>query len=213
MVKIAAAFGGKKLAGIKGYQSYMSLDMEIQGMALTPGIEKTIVYPDKAKMVQKTPFSDRVQCLDGESGWVQGPMGVQDMDAIQIATMKDEITGSMITLLMDPSAFTCHALGQEELDGLLCDRVNVQTDNGDFTLYYVDAATHLIVMEQGKGEDPISGSAIQQKIKYADYKDFGGFKRPGTLTILHDDEHFATGEMKKFVVNPQVTADYFRKPR
>ncbi len=212
MAKVASKVGGKKLASLKGYRSDMSLDLEIQGMALTFGIEQTIVYPDKMKMVQKTPFGEMVQGLDGETGWASGPMGVQDMEAAQLAAMKEEITGSSITLLKDPSAYTCQALDPEELDGVMCDRVYVPADDGDFTLYYVDQATGLIMMEQGKGEDPMSGSPVQQKIKYADYKDFGGYQRPGTIEILHDDEHFAAGEMRKFEANPKVADGFFAKP-
>jgi len=212
MAKAAKEIGGTKLAGLKGFTSEMSLDLEIQGMALTFGIVQTIVYPDKVKSVQKTPFGEMAQGYDGETAWMQGPMGIEDLPADRLDDMKKEITGSLISLLRDPGAYTCQALEQEELDGVLCDRVYVPADGGDFTLYYVDAATNLVVMQQGKGEDPMTGSPVQEKIKYADYKDFGGIKRPGTLTMLHDDEHFAAGEMKKFVVNPKLADGYFSKP-
>jgi hypothetical protein len=212
MAKTAKAVGGKKLAGIKGYSTEMSLDLEIQGMALTFGIEQTIVYPDKYKSVQKTPFGEMVQAYDGEAAWMQGPMGVQDVPGDGLDAMKEEISGSLITLLRDPGVYTCQVLEQEELDGVLCDRVYVPGDGSAFTLYFIDAATSFVVMEQGKGEDPMTGSPVQQKIKYADYKDFGGYMRPGTITILHDDEHFAAGEMKAFAVNPKLDDGYFAKP-
>ena len=67
-------------------------------------------------------------------------------------------------------------------------------------------------MEQGKGADPMSGTPVQEKIMYADYKDVGGFQRPSTFTILHDGEHFASGELKKFTANPKLADGFFAKP-
>ncbi|MBU0741736.1 insulinase family protein [bacterium] len=212
MAKAATAIGGKQLATLKGFMSELSLDLEIQGMPLTFGIEQTIVYPDKLKTIQKTPFGEMAQCLDGDTAWARGPMGVQDLPAEQLGDMKQEITGSTMTLLRDHGQRACQALAQEELDGVICDRVYVTKEDGDFTLFYLDAATGLIVMEQGKGQDPMSGSPVQEKIMYADYKDYGGFKRPSTLTILHDGEHFAAGVLKKFEANPKIADGYFTKP-
>ena len=139
-------------------------------------------------------------------------MGVEDLPAEQTGDMKKEITGATLSMLRDPGQLTCQALEQEELDGVLCDRVYIAKDGGDFTLFYLDAATSLILMEQGKGNDPMTGSPVQEKVMYADYKDFDGFKRPATITILHDGEHFAAGVLKKFVANPKVADDFFAKP-
>ena len=212
MARVAEKVGGRKLASLRGFRSEMSLDLEIQGMALTFGIEQTIVFPDKVKMVQKTPFGEMSSAVDGDTGWAVGPGGATDMDASQVATMKEEITGSLLTILMDPSVHACQALEPEELDGVLCDRVYIPGEGGEFSLYYVDQASDLIVMEQGKGQDPMSGSPVQEKIKYGDYKAFDGFQRPGTIEILHDDEHFASGELKSFDANPKLDDGFFAKP-
>jgi len=212
MGKAAAAIGGKKLASLKGFVSEMTLDLEIQGMPISVTAEQTIVYPDKLKVVQKTPFGEMTQVLDGEAGWMLTPGGVQDVPADGLGDMKQEITGATMSLLRDPAGQTCQALDQEELDGVLCDRVYVDQGDGDFQLFYLDAASGLILMEQGKGQDPMTGSPVQEKIMYADYADFGGYQRPSTITILHDGEHFAAGELKKFVPNPKVDDGFFAKP-
>ena len=212
MGKAAAAIGGKKLASLKGYASVMSLDLEIQGMPISVGVEQTIVYPDKLKAVQKTSFGEMTQVLDGETAWMLTPGGVQDVPADGLDDMKKEITGSTMTILRDYGQQTCQALDQEELEGVLCDRVYLDQGDGDFKLFYLDAASGLILMEQGKGQDPMTGSPVQEKIMYTDYTDFGGIQRPSTFTILHDGEHFAAGELKKFVPNPKVADGFFAKP-
>jgi len=212
MAKAAQAVGGKKVAALKGFATEMSLDLEIQGMALTFGVEKTVIYPDKMKGVQKTPFGEMIQGLDGEAAWMQGPMGIQDLPAEQLGSLKQEITGDTISMLRDHAGLACQALEQEELDGTLCDRVYVSMADGEFSLLYIDAASGLILMEQGKGQDPMSGSPVQQKVMYGEYKDFGGFQRPASITILHDGEQFAVGEMKTFTADPKVADGFFAKP-
>ena len=214
LIKAAAkAMGGKKLTALKGYGQTLDLALEIQGMALNFGIESTIVYPDRMKMVQKTPFGNMVQCLDGESGWADTPGGVQEITGDDLDAMREQIKGDLISILRDPSALSCQALDQAEYEGVLCDRVHVTGFGEDYKLVYLDAATHLPAMVQGKGNDPVSGSPVVSKTVYSDYTDFGGYKLAGKITILHDDAHFADGTVTAFTANPNVAADFFKNKK
>jgi len=212
MDRAAAAVGGKKLAAMKGFSTKQVLAAEIQGMSLSISMETTIVLPDRLKLVQKLPFGETIQVLDGDKGWVQSPMGVQDVPDDGIAEMREQIDGEMLILLRDHASYACQALPPEELDGKPCERVYITAKNGEYTLYYLDAATGLPVMEQSKGKAPMTGEPVTQKVKYADYKDFGGVQRPATFSILHDDKVFATGETSSFTLNPQVATGFFAKP-
>ncbi|MBA4377724.1 MAG: hypothetical protein C0395_03580, partial [Gemmatimonas sp.] len=108
--RAAAAVGGKKLADMKGFATKQTLAAEIQGMSLNITMETTIVLPDRLKLIQKLPFGESTQVLDGDKGWVKSPMGVQDIEGADAAKMRDQIEGDMLMLLRDHAGRTCQAL-------------------------------------------------------------------------------------------------------
>jgi hypothetical protein len=126
--------------------------------------------------------------------------------------LQDEMKSDLLTMLRDPSALNCQDLGQEELDGVLCDRIYVTGAGEDYQLLYLDAASHLPVMVQSKGTDPMSGSPVVQKLLYQDYKAYSGIQVAQILVILHDDQEFAKGTLKSFSIDPKVDGAFFAKP-
>lgn len=210
MAKAAKAIS-PKLTAMKGYSSKVSLDLEIQGMPMSFGIEQIVALPDRMKMVQKTPFGEMSQVLNGDEAWAVSPMGSQDIPAEQVGKVKEEMTTDMVMLLHNHAALTCQALDPAEVEGRLCDRVYVTGAGEDFILLCLDQATGLPVMEQSKGADPMTQSPVVQKTYYRDYKDFGGVTFPSALVIHHDDEEFATGSISEFVLNPKVTDAMFSR--
>lgn len=200
-----------KLSGLKSYSSKMSLDLEIQGMPMSFGIEQTVVLPDRMKMVQKTPFGEMSQVLNGDEAWAVSPMGTQDIPAEQVAHVREEIDTDLIMLLRNHADLTCQALEPEEIQGTLCDRVYVTGAGEDFILVCLDQATGLPFMQQGKGADPVTQSPVVQKTYYKDFKDFGGATYASSLVIHHDDEEFATGSITELKLNPKVEDAMFQR--
>jgi len=200
-----------KLASLKSYSSKTSLDLEIQGMPMSFGIEQTVVLPDRMRMVQKTPFGEMSQVLNGDEAWAVSPMGTQDIPAEQVGELRKEIATDLIMLLRDHADLTCQALEPEEIQGTLCDRVYVTGAGDDFILVCLDQATGLPFMQQSKGADPMTQSPVVQKTYYKDYKDFGGVTYASSLVIHHDDEEFATGRITELKLNPKVDDAVFQR--
>lgn len=206
------AMGGKKIGGMNGYFGEMSLDLEIQGMALTFGVEKTIVYPNQIKLAQKTPFGNMVQALDVDVAWADTPGGIVDIEGDDIKGLLEEIEKDFYTVLRNRSDISCQAIDQAEVDGVLCDRVYVTGIGENFILYCFDAETHLLVMDQTKGADMVTGAPVVAKTMYSDYAAIDGVQVAQTIVILHDDEQFAAGTVSKFERNPKLEAGFFSKP-
>lgn len=200
-----------ELADLKSYSSKLSLDLEIQGMPMSFGIEQTVVLPDRMKMVQKTPFGEMSQVLNGDEAWAVGPMGTQDIPADQVAHVREEIDTDLIMLLRNHADLTCQALEPEEIQGTLCDRIYVTGAGEDFILVCLDQATGLPFMQQGKGADPVTQSPVVQKTYYKDFKDFGGATYASSIVIHHDDEEFATGSITELKLNPKVDDAMFQR--
>ncbi|HPF35816.1 MAG TPA: pitrilysin family protein [Candidatus Krumholzibacteria bacterium] len=200
-----------KVQGLKSYTSKLNLALEIQGMPMNFGIEMVAVLPDRMKMVQKTPFGEMSQVMNGDEGWAKGPMGTQDIPAEQMDGLREQLDSDLIMLLRNHADLTCQALDAAEVDGVMCDRVYVTGVGEDFILICLDQATGLPFMQQSKGADPMTGSPVVQKTYYKDYKDFGGAKYASNLVITHDDEEFATGTISELSLNPKVDASVFKR--
>jgi len=208
----AAGAVSPKLAKLKSYHSESSLDLEIPGMGMmTFGIEMTVELPGRMKMVQKTPFGEMSQVLNGDEGWSVGPMGPQDIPAEQLGDLRDEVKSDLIVMLKDHASLSCQALEPAKINGTLCDLVYITGVGDDFILLCFDQATGLPFMNQSKGNDPMTGSPVVAKTYYSDWKDFGGTTYAGAFTIHHDDEEFAVGTVKAFNMNPTIDAATFSR--
>jgi predicted Zn-dependent peptidase len=200
-----------KLSKLNSYHSEASLDLELQGMAMTFGIEMFVALPDRMKMIQKTPFGEMSQVLSGDEGWAVGPMGAQDVPADQLDGMRDEIKSDIVMMLKDRAALTCQALEPADINGTMCDQVYVTGIGDDFILLCFDQATGLPFMNQSKGNDPMTGSPVVTKTYYSEWKDFGGINYASAFVIHHDDEEFAVGTVKSYEMNPKLDEAMFTR--
>lgn len=210
--KAAAAVGAKKLAGVESFVSKMGLDLKIQGMDLHFDVVKTIAYPDRMHMMQKTPFGNMAQAVTADGGWAQGPMGVQDVAGEDLADLRREIRADMISVLRDHSGLTCQALGPEEIDGRVCERVYITGLGDDYLMFYLDAESFLPAAEQAPGKDPVSQGPVVRRTVYGDYATFAGLKMPSSMVILHDGEEFAKATFDGLEINPKIDEAIFAKP-
>ena len=210
--KAAAAVGGKKLAGLKSFASKMGLDLKIQGMDLHFDIVKTVVYPDRLHMLQKTPFGNMAQAVTADGGWAQGPAGIQDVTGDDLADLRREIDADIISVLRDHSQLVCQALEPEEIEGRVCDRVYITGLGDDYLLVYLDAENSLPRAEQAPGKDPMSQGPVVRRTIYGEYQTLSGLKMPATFVILHDGEEFAKATYDGFDIDPKIDDSLFVKP-
>ena len=209
--RAAQAVGGKALARMRAYHRTMELNLTIQGMPMTFTVETLIKLPDHMKQVQKTPFGEMSQVLAGNQAWAKTPMGDKEITGDDLQSMRDQLAQELLVLLKDHADLTCQALDPVEQDGRTLDRVYITGIGDDYILLYLDHDTGLPAMEQSKGQNPMSGEPVVQKVVYGEWENHGGVKVPATLTILNDDEEFAKATLKEFALNPNVPADAFTR--
>ncbi len=207
--RAAQAVGGKALAGLKGFSRSMKLDLTLQGMPMTFTVETMIRLPDHMKQIQKTPFGEMSQVLAGDKAWANTPMGRKEITGDDLQGMRDSMAQELLLLLKDHGGLTCQALDPVEMDGKTYDRVYITGLGDDYILLYLDPETGLPALEQTKGQNPMSGEPVVQKTRYEDWRAFDGLKVPASITILHDDEQFATATLESFSLNPRLADDTF----
>jgi len=212
MTTAAAGAGGQdKFAGLKSYYEKSELAAKIQGMDLNFVIEKTVVYPDRMVMIQKTPFGDMTQVLDGDTGWSSSPRGTEDLGPDDRQRMQEEIASDLIRMLGHPDEFVFQALAPTEIEGVMCDPVYVTAEGIDYQIVFLDPQSGRVRMIQSQGTSPLTQAPATQKVYVDDYQELGGFTMPKTMRLMFDDELFGTIAVQQFEANPRVDEAAFKK--
>ncbi len=208
----AVAMGGVDLfSGLKNYTEKSYLEAKIQGMDLRFDIEKVVIYPDKIHTTQKTPFGNSTQVVSGDSGWMVGPMGSQDMDAAMLANAKAELQNDLNGTFRNMDNFKYQALDPRTVDGISCLPVYVTDEDGDYRIFFLNAETMLPYMVQEKGTSPMTQAPAVQKVYLDEYMDAGGFKVASKMRLVFDDEEFGSGGIEEFVPNGKIDKSLFKK--
>lgn len=206
------AAGGKNLfSGLDSHFSKSLLSATIQGMALEFTIEKTVVYPDKAYTIQKTPFGNMTQVLAGDACWATGPMGNKDLQGEDLQAAKDELMTDTVSVFKYLDRFRCQALDPAQVDGVSCNPVHVSGVGKDYQIFFLDARTNEVVMIQSPGTSPMTQAPVTQKVYVDESMQTGGFNMPKTLRLTYDDELFGTISVEEFTANPKVDQTLFVK--
>ncbi len=213
MDKAAAAVGAKPLAALKSYHRKTKLSATIQGMSLDFGVDETVVYPDRMRLVQTTPFGNMTQVTDGKGGWAEGPQGAKDLSADEVAKSREGMETDLLRILRDRKSLTCQALDPAQVDGRQLERVCVTGAGKDYLIYYLDPATSLPAIEETPAVSPMTQAPVLQKTVYDAYGDFAGLHMPKAMTILQDGEKFASGTVEGFELNPTLATDFFQKKK
>ncbi len=212
MTASAEASGGvKKFKSLKSLYEVISLDANIQGMALTFTTHKTTQYPDKVHSLTKTPFGDQEKAVDGNKGWASGMQGLKDLEGEDLQEAKEEMQTDTIGIFRNLDGFQCQALKPTKVDGVMCNPVHVSGIGDSYQIFFLDAATNLVKMVQSPGQSPMTGAPVTQKIIVDEYQDMDGFNLPKIIRLTYDDEPFATGTVKEFKANAKVDAGLFKK--
>ncbi len=212
MVAAREAAGGADLfTGLKSYFNKSQLAATIQGMDLNFIIEKTVVFPDKAYTLQKTPFGTMTSVLAGDKGWATGPMGDKDLEGEDLQAARDELMNDMMGLFKHLDRFQCQALEPTKVDGVLCNPVYVTGVGDDYQIIFLNADDNRVVMIQSPGQSPMTGAPVTQKVHVDDYMQTGGYTMPKVMRLTYDDELFGTITVQEFQANPEVDMSLFKR--
>jgi len=212
MAASADASGGQaRFADIKTYSETTVLEANIQGMDMTFTIVKQVVYPDKAHTLQKTPFGNMTNVINGDTGWSTGPMGDKAMEGEDLARAHEELQTDMLGILRNMDAWTFQALDPQEIEGRMCNPVYATGVGEDYRIIYLDTDGNQVVMVEQPGTSPMTQAPVTQKVFIDEYMEADGFAMPKKMRITYDDELFGTGTVESFKANVDVDMGLFTK--
>ena len=154
--------------------------------------EITIQGPAQFKSVVRLGEGQRehtiVHLLDGEKAAILIDGQAQPVSGGNLAQMRQTLqldqAMKLVPLLMDP-AFQVAPLGEFQFNGRVVVGVRVVgRGQRDLRLYF-DRETALLVKSEHL-LDGAGGKDVRQEAYYADYREVGGYRRPGKVTAYRD---------------------------
>lgn len=153
--------------------------------------------------------------LNGDKGWRDINDNVQDLDDDAIAREKRTLylmTAPALPGRLKGKGYKATADGEEKVEDKPAAVVKVVGPDGkDFRLFF-DKESGLPVKLVARVVG-WNGEEFEQETTFADYKDFGGFKRPGKVVSKRDGEAFAEQSAIDFKVEKDLPASMFEEPK
>jgi hypothetical protein len=155
--------------------------MSIAAMGMEGQTTIKAAAPDKMVMNIETGMGAMNQGYNGVIGWSDNPMtGAQLLDGDQLATMK--LQADFFGPLNYSKHFTTMETVEETtFNGQAAYKVKLVTTTGRDTFQYFAKDGALLLGSEGVQSGPMGESEV--KTTFSDYKDFGGSKIPGKVTI------------------------------
>jgi hypothetical protein len=180
LARYVDALGGE--AALRKHQSSTRKGkMSIAAMGMEGQTTMYAAAPDKMVMNIETGMGAMNQGYNGEIGWSDNPMtGAQLLDGDQLATMK--LQADFYGPLNYSKHFTSMETVEEtEFAGQAAYKVKMVNTAGRESFQYFAKDGGLLLGSQGVQAGPMGESEV--KTSFSDYKDFGGSKIPGKVTI------------------------------
>ena len=189
-------------------------------IAFAPGVEGPFLleFQRPLKMHMEATIQGRslIRVYDGKSaGWVINPFeetkGVQSMSAADLSTISDEADFDGPLVDYQAKGNRIELTGKDDVDGKPVFKLKLIRKNGDERIYYIDAASFLVLKWDGVTHS--DGKKIPIRNFLHDYRDVGGLKFPFEI----DTGFPETPEQRQFTIekvelNPQIDESHFAKP-
>jgi hypothetical protein len=217
---IKAHGGADNLTKFKAAVLKMKGKVQVGGMAIEFASTASIQDPDKMKVETDIDFMGNklsfVQVLDDDKGWIKFADKVMDMDKDQVAEMVEQLHARRVASLapLGDRSFKLSLMGESKINGK--DAVGVQVsckDRRDVSLFF-DKQSGLIVKTETRSRDIFGGNdqEFTAETYFAEYKDFGGVKRPTKQTLKRDGKDFGEVEISEYDPKDKLDNSVFAKP-
>jgi hypothetical protein len=215
---IDAHGGAQKLSAVRADRVQLKGTLHIGPSAVPFTDEVTIQLPGQFKSTVRLLEGGRthtiVHLLNGEGASIVIDGRTQSVSSSNLAQMRQTLqlahAMKLVPLLVDP-AFTISYLGEFQYNGRILVGVQVVGySQRDLRLYF-DKETALLVKSEHL-LDGIGGKDVRQEAFYSDYRDVGGYRRPGRVTAYRDGKKVMETELVGAVRFDHLAANVFTQP-
>jgi zinc protease len=204
--RVQQALGGAdKLAAVKDITYQADVEIQTPGGALKATQRNLLLLPGAMRQEAQLPFGKHIAYSDGQSGWMLGPQGPQNLPAPVQKQIRGELFRQLFTLALsdrDPG---------RKVNAVADDAVEISDAAGESVRVQIDPASGLPMKLTYSGEGMGAPGDVEER--YADWRDVGGLKVPYKITINQNGKKFADVTITDYKINSGVTiADLSKKP-
>jgi hypothetical protein len=209
LARAAELAGGEALRGVTSLKTVSDAKVTVQGMTLAIAGTEIRVLPDRVFSSQKLPFGEIVTVVDGTTGWMRGPQGVQDLPPSMLADAEAERMRDVLWVLTHCGELSLQTMDPVTEGDASFQRVFVASDVVKDWVLYFDADGMLAGMDyQGTDEQGPASMAV----RYPTFMEVSGIKVPATIEVRREGEPFLTGTVTSVEVNPVIDDTIFQRP-
>jgi len=152
-------------------------------------LEITVKEPDKYLMVIKIPQQGEVrQGFNGKTGWVKSSQGLREMNANELATLKQSLELSKAIKISEPFP-RMTVTGREKVGDSEAYVLEHKPADGVTEKLFFDAQTGLLLRKLTITNTVLV--PIPEQIDFEDYREVDGVKLPFTIRISNIDTWFS----------------------
>ncbi len=175
--KYFAAAGGQAAAA--KFQTQVVKGTVAQSQNRNSTFEVTSKSPDKYLLVVQTPQGSMRRALNGASGWADGPRGVRELGASELADARR--AADLFSLVKFTPAQTMRVIGRRKLNDrdviVVVDRPSEKVQRR----YFFDAETGLLTRIVTLTDALLNN--LPEQIDFEDYRDVDGAKIPFVVRV------------------------------
>jgi hypothetical protein len=173
---VVKAYGGwKAIEGVKSVVSQGQATIAQMG-GIQMGIKISSLYPDKLRQDMITPQGDMSILFDGESAFMESPMGSQPLPPEVTVSLKDTTFRDVIPLLqhLTNNDTPIQYSASEELDGEPVSVLLLAQPSGEALKIYVSEETNLILKYAFRETE--RGTSMDKETIFSDYREVDGIQ-------------------------------------
>jgi len=203
---IEASGGAEKIDKYKGSKSTGKGSIQIQGLDLEFTSESVTMFPDKSKEVIKMDVMGQTITIEQKQIGDKSSLTVNGMAMDLPDAMKEEMKQSStyeavqrLTPLLSDAEFKLKSLGASKIDGKDVTGIEVGGKGLKEVKLFFEKSTGLILQAERRGFDPTGMKEVKQVMKFLEYKEVNGLKKPWKVSVTNDGQKFmeaTTTEMK-----------------
>jgi photosynthetic reaction center cytochrome c subunit len=179
--KYLAAVGGQAAAA--KFQTQILKGTVAQSQDHNSTFEVTTKSPDKYLLVVKTPQGSMHRALNGATGWMEGPRGVRELGASEIADARR--AADLLGVVTFKPAPSMRVIGRRKLNDrdmiIVVDRPSETVQRR----YFFDAETGLLTRIMTLTDALLNN--LPEQIDFEDYRDVDGAKLPFVVRVSSID--------------------------
>ncbi|MFQ6084185.1 MAG: insulinase family protein [Candidatus Aminicenantia bacterium] len=204
--------------GLKQFKKIKDVVIDQETKVTTPQGEfeikgrQIILYPDKLRDERTLPFGEIVTVLNGDTGWMKTPQGIQDMPESIVKTSQESLARNFILLLINAlkEEYKIQSLPSEEIEGKKAEVILIIDPKGKSVKLVVDPATRLIWKKSYQGK--LQAGPVNIEEIFSDYREVNGLKVPFQIVVYVDSKKFSETKVTQVVINSGVSESLFEKP-